>query len=116
MAMHTKYDAFLWNGTWELVEQPNDAKIMWNKWVYRIKLLLNKCLDNSKAWVVSKAYNQIEGIDFSETFNSMVKPTIKQLDINNAFFSGDLDYEAYISQPQCFVDPLWPYIIIIKSI
>lgn len=66
------------------------------------------------------------GVDFSETFNPMVKPAtvrtvlslalsrqwpIHQLDVKNAFLHGTLTETVYCMQPSSFEDPTHPDVV-----
>lgn len=64
----------LLNGTLQLVPCSYDNDPIRNKWVYITKLLLDGVLDKYKAKVIAKGYNQVEGIDYSETIPLVVKP------------------------------------------
>jgi reverse transcriptase-like protein len=69
-------------------------------------------------WVV-RGFTQIEGIDYFETFASVVKPMsykalfaiaaaydleIEQMDVTTAFLYGDIDTEVYVEQPHGYED------------
>jgi histone deacetylase 1/2 len=112
--MNIEFDALLHNGTWNLVPKPSNANLVGCKWVYQIKRKCNGDIDRFKARLVAKGFHQQEGVDFSETFSPVVKPTtvrlvlsltvsrgwpLRQIDVQNAFLHGYLHKDVYMSQP-----------------
>ncbi|XP_043705350.1 uncharacterized protein LOC122655199 [Telopea speciosissima] len=108
-AMAEEFNALIRNGTWSLVPRNPRMNLIGNKWVYRIKQKANGSLERYKASLVAKGFHQQHGLDYSETFSPVVKPTmircvlsigvsqnwpIQQLDVQNAFLHGSLDEEG----------------------
>ena len=98
--MSAEYNAFISNGTWELVCPITATNIVSCKWIFRIKRDSNGFVDRYKARLVAKGFHQRPGVDFLEIFSPVIKPTtirlvlsidvanrwtLRQLDINNAF-------------------------------
>jgi Reverse transcriptase (RNA-dependent DNA polymerase) len=122
-AMAHELDALALNNTWSLVLLSEASNVIGCKWIYKTKRKSDGSIDRYKARLVAKGYTQEEGIDFTETFSSVIKPTtiqlvlnivvtqqwcIRQLDVNNAFLHGELQEDIYMAQPTGFVDSQLP--------
>lgn len=84
---------------------PAGKKVIGNKWIFKIKYLLNGQLKMYKARLVAKGFTQSARIDYHDTFAPVVKMVIvmillaitiaknwylEQLDVNNAFLHGEI--------------------------
>jgi hypothetical protein len=113
-AMNSEIDALRQNNTWILVDKAPHMKPIGNKWVYKIKHKADGTVERYKARLVAKGYNQVEGLDFFDTFSLVAKITtirtlialasihywhLHQMDVNNAFLHGDLQDEVYMDVP-----------------
>jgi hypothetical protein len=122
-AMNSEFDALLKNHTWRLVPASKAKNLVGCKWVFRIKRKADGSIDRYKARLVAKGFHQQAGVDFSETYSPVIKPTtvrlvlsinlssgwsIKQIDIQNAFLHGLLYEEVYMPQPPGFTHPQFP--------
>ena len=118
-AMQSEINVLLQNHTWVLVSRPPVANIIGSKWVYQTKRKANREIDRFKARLVAKGYSQQPSIDYTKTFNLVVKATtirtilsiatssnwpIRQLDISNEFLHGFIDSNIYMEQPIGFQD------------
>jgi hypothetical protein len=122
-AMTEEFEALLNNRTWTLCPRPPHHNIISNKWVYRIKHKSDGTIERFKARLVAKGFEQQNGIDYTETFSSVIKPatirgilslavqfnwSIRQLDISNAFLHGHLLEDVFMEQPRGFIDSTHP--------
>jgi hypothetical protein len=82
------------------------------------KTKANETINKYKARLVAKWFKQQEGVCYFDTYLTMSKTTfiqmliinvatnhlkIYQMDVKIIFFSGNLDKEVYIEQPEGFV-------------
>ena len=113
-AMQSDYDSLMENSTWDLVHPPTDTlshKPLTGKWVFRIKKKEDGSIKRKTWWVVH-SYRQEQGINYEETFASVVKAVshrsiistaakgdlyMEQMDIVTAFLYGLLDELVYVS-------------------
>ena len=113
-AMKEEHDQLLTNDTWELVQPPKGRHVLSGKWVYKLKRGAHGEILRYKARWVVRGFEQREGIDFNETFATVVKPMsykalfalaaaldleIEQMDVKTAFLYGQITEEIYVQQP-----------------
>lgn len=74
-AMNSEYEALMKNHTWSLVPLPSHMPIIGCKCVYKLKMNPDGTVARHKARLVDKGYSQTPGLDYSENFSPVVKPT-----------------------------------------
>jgi hypothetical protein len=122
--MATEFTVLVSHGTWRLVPRPSATNSIGCKWVFMIKRHPNGTVDRFKARLVAKRFNQRPGVDYTETFSPVIKPTtirlilsvalshnwsLKQLDVNNAFLHGQLNEQVFMHQLAGFIDQSHPH-------
>ncbi|KAG8492349.1 hypothetical protein CXB51_009664 [Gossypium anomalum] len=85
-AMEAELEMIRKNKTWDLVDRPDQKKVIGVKWVFRAKFNSNGSLNKHKARLVKQW-------------------KIHQLDVKSAFLNGFLKEEIYIEQPDGFKVP-----------
>ncbi|KAL2240879.1 UNVERIFIED_CONTAM: UDP-glycosyltransferase 1 [Sesamum indicum] len=114
-AMDVELQAPESNNTWRLSVLPSGKRAIGCKWVFKTKLRADGTVERYMARLVAKGFNQIEGIDYTDSFSPVAKSVtvriflaiatahawpIQQLDINNAFLHGYLEEDIYMLPPE----------------
>jgi histone deacetylase 1/2 len=122
-AMDTEYSALMKNNTWRLVPAPPGQHVISCKWIFKLKYKADGTIERHKARLVARGFTQQYGVDYTDTFSPVIKPTtvrlilaiavskgwhLRQIDIQNAFLHGDIQEEVYMTQPPGYVDPTQP--------
>jgi hypothetical protein len=112
--MGDKHDFLLTNETWELRPLLQGYNAVEGKWIFKTKLDATFEIMYHKTRLVARAFSQVHGVDFIETFVSMTKfTTVKcivaieatldlkmhQMDMKMVFFNEDLEEDIYKEQP-----------------
>jgi len=102
------------NRTWEIVDRPNNRKLIGSRFVLKTKLDRNGDVDRRKARLVAKGYAQRPGMDFLDTFAPVARGstirlmmalsaelglTVHQMDVVTAFLNGEVEEEIYLDLP-----------------
>ena len=102
-------------GTWRVVPLPEGVKPVTSRWVNTDKYGPDGQLIKHKSRLVARGFQQEEGIDYEETFASVVKPAstrillalaailswrIHQGDVKTAFLNSNLDKPVYMRPPK----------------
>lgn len=118
--MNEKITSIVKNKTWDLIPPQPGIKIIFIKWIYKVKIDHSPSKTRLKARLVARGFQKIEGIDFTDTFSQVVKWDtvhlitfvvashnwhIFHLDIKIAFLNGPIHESVYIHQPQGLVVP-----------
>ena len=115
--MQEELNQFERNQVWTLVPPEEDQSIIGTKWVFKNKLDEASNVVRNKARLVAQGYNQMEGIDFEETFAPVARLEsiriliafacsknfkLYQMDVKSAFLNGYLKENVYVKQPPGF--------------
>ena len=99
----------------ELVELPQDAKVVQSGWVFKVKLNPDNTVECYRSRLVAKGYSHRPGYDYTEVFAPTFRPAslclitalaakegfkMRSVDIFSAFTYGELDEVIYMKQPE----------------
>ncbi|GFV80857.1 retrovirus-related Pol polyprotein from transposon TNT 1-94 [Trichonephila clavipes] len=78
-AMDKEINVMMERKVWDLVDHPDNIKILENRWVYTIKYDENNKIVRYKARLVARGNTQLRGESFDEVFSPVVNFTIVRL-------------------------------------
>nr|GFB30673.1 copia protein [Tanacetum cinerariifolium] len=104
---------------WVLVPAPDNISPFTLKWLFKNKHDEEQTVIRNKSRLVVRGYRQEEGIDFEESFTTVVRMeairiflaytahksfTVFQMDVKTTFLHGSLKEDIYVCQPEGFID------------
>ncbi|GFV03691.1 retrovirus-related Pol polyprotein from transposon RE1 [Trichonephila clavipes] len=114
-AMDKEINVMMERKVWDLVDHPDNIKILENRWVYTIKYDENNKIVRYKARLVARGNTQLRGESFDKVFSPVVNFTIVrlfftiyaclwkwmhiQVDITNDYLYANLGTVIYMKQP-----------------
>jgi len=115
-AMAKEFASIKEHDTFELVERPeNGVNIVTCKWVLNVKADKNGFVERFKARLVARGFSQQYGVDYTETYSSVVRfkairvlysvcairgYTLELMDVNSAYLNAPLQERVYMAQPE----------------
>ena len=94
-----------------------------SKWVFKNKVNDMGIVVRNKVRLMAKGYNQVEGIDFEETFAPVVRLEairlllafagfrgfrLYQMDVKSVFLNGVISEDVFVEQPPGFESSAYP--------
>ena len=71
-AMKSEMGSMYENKVWTLVDLPDDRQAIENKWIFKRKMYTDSSVTIYKARLVAKGFRQVQGVDYDETFSTVV--------------------------------------------
>jgi Reverse transcriptase (RNA-dependent DNA polymerase)/gag-polypeptide of LTR copia-type/Integrase core domain/GAG-pre-integrase domain len=118
-AMNIEMDQLMKNDTWDLVERVSNASVLSCRWVLVKKRDEKGVIVRYKARLTIRGFEQRFGVNYWETYASVVRPEsmklllvvamnkgyeCRHLDFVTAFLNGPIDVDVYMEQPEGYDD------------
>ncbi|GFX38529.1 retrovirus-related Pol polyprotein from transposon TNT 1-94 [Trichonephila clavipes] len=109
-AMDKEINIMMERKVWDLVDHPDNIKILENRWVYTIKYDENNKIVRYKARLVARGNTQLRGESFDEVFSPVINFTIVRLFFTRTATAGSDVVQSGRPIFDDFFQHLWPYI------
>lgn len=106
------------NNTWKLVPRPRTQAVLGGKWAFNTKKNVSGQIVKYKTRWVVQGFRQVHGIDFDQTYASVVKSnsykvllalatqlgwSVNHIDFVTAFLNGAIDgHDIFVEQPLAY--------------
>jgi hypothetical protein len=122
-AMHEELENFERNQVWILGEPLRDMNVIGTKWGFKNKQGEDDEIERNKASLVAQGFNQVECLDFEETFvhvahleaisillafTTSKRFKLYQMDVKSAFLNSGIYEEVFVRQLPGFENPKYP--------
>ena len=112
--MQEELNQFTRNDISKLLKRPKEKSVVGIKWFFKNKVNDSRTIIRNKSILVAKGYNQIEGIDFEETFAPVARLEairvllafacfknfkIYQMDVKSVFLNWVIKEDVYVENP-----------------
>lgn len=119
-ACEIEYNTLVDKDCWEVVDRPKGRSVISSTWALRVKRYPDGSMRKLKARFCARGFEQIEGLDYNETFAPVVNWTTvrfllmmsillgletKQVDYVAAFVQSNIDTTVYVEMPRGFAQP-----------
>jgi hypothetical protein len=116
-AMETELDTLITMKAFIIVDKKNWMNVVSSVWAFKRKRYPNGSIRKLKARICAQGFEQIEGVDYFETFAPVVQWTTvyvvlivtillhlenKQIDCTAAFLQAPIDHDVYVEMPKLF--------------
>jgi hypothetical protein len=68
-SMLEEYMSIIKNNVWDIVLRPKNKSVVYSKWIYNIKHLVDVSVENFKEIFVARGFTRKEGINYEESFS-----------------------------------------------
>ena len=63
------------NDVWDIVPKLEKKSVVSSKWIYKMKHVVVRSIENHKERFVARGFSQKDGLDFEETFSPVARYT-----------------------------------------